>query len=199
MKEEEFFSVVFTAAGLTNLLQKQPLSNRWIDLLDAALEPRKLPKGQILLNFGQTPEYIYFLKEGAIIGYHLDSEGKAHSLFLWDNSSIVTEICGYITQQPSDLRIDICNNSELLQLHRSAIDNVIKQYPEALQFLFAIQSNFLNYHRERDKDRQHLNAKQRIEKLFAGNKTLGLKFSKISISTLLGISDSHYSDLTNNK
>ncbi|MET1056470.1 MAG: Crp/Fnr family transcriptional regulator [Pedobacter sp.] len=195
MIQEEFLNYVFNSAGLAKLKLEKPSSLQWLDLLTQAIEEKKFPKGHSLLNIGQTPELIYFLRKGAISGYYLDADGKRVTLYLWCENAIVTDIAGYINQTPSDLRIYTCDTSEVAAIHRSAINRIIDQYPEALLFIMAIQGHFLTYHRERDMDSQTFSAEERYRELMATDKKLALKFSKKFIASLLGVSPSHFYEL----
>jgi len=199
MIQEEFFNYVFTSGGLAKLKLEKPSSLQWLNQLSQALEEKKFPRGHNLLNIGQTPEHIYFLKTGAMSGYYLDADGKPTTLYLWCENSIVTDIAGYMNETPSDLRIDVCNISEVIAIHRSAINSIIDQYPDAFLFLIQIQGHFLKYHRERDMDSQTLTAKDRYSKLHSTSRKLGTKFTKKSIASLLGISPSHLYELMNEK
>lgn len=199
MIEEDFFSFIFTSGVLANLMHEQPSCRNWIDLISRELKDMKFPKGHILLNIGQTPEYIYFLQQGAASAYYLDRNGDPLTLYLWNAHSLVTDMAAYIDKRPSHLRIDICVDAQLLAIHRSALEKIFREQPAALQFQVALINHFFRYHLERDIDSQSLFAEERLSKLMVAHRKLGTQFSIKSIGSLLGISSSHMYDLMKKK
>jgi len=199
MIKEDFFSFIFTSGVMADLMHEQPSCRTWIDLISKELQEMKFPKGHILLNIGQTPEYIFFLYQGAASAYYLDRNGDPLTLYLWNAYSLVTDMAAYLDKRPSHLRIDICVDSKLLAIHRSALEKIFREQPAALHFHVALVKHFFHYHLERDIDSQSLFAEERLSKLLLTHRMLGTQFSTKSIGSLLGISPSHMYELIKKK
>lgn len=191
MIHEEFFNFVFTANKLELLLQERPASIEWINQLGSIMEEKTYPKDHTILNIDQTSEYIYFLKSGAIRAYYLDKNNEQCSSYLWNDRSIVADMASYMQQRPSNLNIRLRVKSDLIAIHRPALNKVLSQYPEANQFLTAVLNQFFLFHLERDMDIQTLTAAERCLKLLHANKKLLLHFSNREIASFLAVSHTH--------
>ena len=198
MIHEEFFSFVFNAASLSLLLE-QPNSIIWINLIDDALKEKSFPQGHMILNIGQTAEYIFYLREGAIKAYYLDRDNQQQTMYLWNRNSIVTDIDSYIKQQPSDLGIRVQTDAQLMTLHRTELNRIIKEYPEAYQFINAILYHFFVYHRQQGINNQIFSAEERMDKLLTTNRSLELHFSGREIASHLHISHTYLYGLKKKK
>jgi CRP-like cAMP-binding protein len=195
MVHEELFSFLFKAGTPAGEIYQQQSSCEWIKLIDQAFRVIKYSRGHIILHIGQTPEHIYFMQQGAVSGHYYDPDGRQYALYLWSGLSVITDIAAYMDKRPSELQIEICDKTEIIAIHRSALDKIIKQHPEAYLFLNVILDHFLNYHRERDMDSQSLYATVRLQKLLEADSKLSLKFSSKSIGSLIGISAARIYDL----
>lgn len=109
---------------------------------------------------------------------------------------MVTDITNFFDKVPSDLCIEISEDTQMLRLHRSALDQIIKEYPEATLFLTAILYHYCKHHRSRDMDQQSLTANEKLGKIFTLRKKLYLKFSRKWIASYLGMSRQWLYDIT---
>ncbi|SEA65250.1 Crp/Fnr family transcriptional regulator [Pedobacter hartonius] len=195
MVHHELFDFVFSSAALTELLNDHASSSEWIKNVDEILQDTKYTKGQLLLTKGQTPDKIFFLLRGAVRAYYFDDEDKQCTFYLWDEFSIVTDIVNYIEKIPSDLYIEVCEDSSMLTIPKSSLDKIISRYPESLLFLNSILLHYTRHHRERDIETQTMTANQRLNKFVKIKNKIEQKFNRESIATYLGMSRSYLNDL----
>lgn len=199
MIHEEFFNFIFTHEGLSQLLEVNPSSKEWINLIDNILQKISYARGNIILPIGQIPEHIFFLLKGAVRAYYLDDDNQAHTLYLWSGHAIITDISHYLKKKPSDLHIEVHSDSELIVISRFELDRIISQYPEAQKVLTAIVLILMEHHRQRDKDSQTLSAKERLEKYAGLGTTLQQTFARYFVASFFGMSRAYSYEVMSKK
>ena len=195
MVHHELFDCIFSSGALTELLNDQSSSSEWIKNVDEVLQANKYKKGQLLLSLGQTPDQIYFLLKGSVRAYYYDEEGKQCTFYLWDEYSIVTDIVNYVEKVPSDLYIEVCEESSMLAIPRPSLDKIINKFPESVLFMNGILLHYTRHHRERDKESQSMTANERLTKLVKIKKKIASKFKSEIIASYLGMSRGYLYDI----
>jgi CRP-like cAMP-binding protein len=197
MIQEDFLRVLFKSIALAISPEEQQCSIEWINHIATAVQEVTYTKGSVILAPGETPDAICFLKKGAIRASYRDIKGRENTLYLWEDHSLATDITNYVSKKPSDLRIEVCTDVDLIVLKRFDLDSIIDQYPEALQFLNALLFHALHHHRERDMDGQALTAEEQIHKFFSSRTYPELSYSRRWIASYLGMTPSRYYELRN--
>lgn len=192
MASHKLFEVLFPGDELTKYLTRQPSHLQWMDLLESKLKPIVTRRGQMLSVVGKVPDTIYFLTKGAIKGYR-DQPGKQQVIYLWDELSVVVDIINYIQETPSDLYIEVTQDTSLVMLEREAITSVISEFPESIIFLNSILFQDTRYHKERYIDFLTLNGFEKFQKLLSTRKMIDMIFSKNDLASFLGLSRSSFS------
>jgi len=187
MLNKDFFNLIFKS-GIPNSENNAATQvPEWIKLIDHRFQKMSYTKGNVIQTINQIPDSIYYLRKGLVRAYYLNSHDKQITFDLWEDNTIVTDITNYMYRRPSDLRIEVCNNAELIAIHRLELEQIINQYPEAYQLLNAITLYALAHHRDRDKNR-YLTASQKLDKFRLEHKNLEHTVSRDWIATFLGIS-----------
>lgn len=107
-----------------------PLSEALINYLLSVVEAFDLRKNDYLLKYGQTCNYMYYLQQGLLRGYHLDEEWKETSSWFMREGNFVTAVKSYFTGQPTLEPIHAVEDCQLLGIHRDHLDHAYLNFME---------------------------------------------------------------------
>ncbi len=72
-------------------------------------------KGSRLLNYKQTPRFLWFMVKGLVREIHVDEESlQAHTSWFWSEGSLVCADPGFFSQDPSEKTIEVLEDCQLI-------------------------------------------------------------------------------------
>lgn len=116
-----------------SLCKKGNYSKEELTLLESTLELRVLEKDEIILNTNEVCSWVYFLTEGAIYQYKLDSEFDKKVIDLNVPNDWVINHKSFTSRQPSQHIIQAFEKSTVYMLSIEAIHRLIAQSQSFLQ------------------------------------------------------------------
>lgn len=128
--------------ALSRVVQADPrLAEAW-----RAMPPRRLPRGQVLLRLGETPQHLWWIRQGLVRLYFLTPEGTErnrsfHAEGAWIGSGTPP------IPTPSPYAIEALEDTELRVLSYATLSELVRDHPgvravfdEALGWLFLRQA-----------------------------------------------------------
>lgn len=106
-----------------------PLSPAIQKYLKNHLQPVFVKKGKLLLKAGDTCEYVYFIKKGAIRGF-IKEDNKDITTWITAEFELVTSIYALDKKQGATENIQAIENCELLAFNYCDIENLYELFPE---------------------------------------------------------------------
>jgi CRP-like cAMP-binding protein len=141
-----------------------PLSDSFKVDLAKEMVRLSLPKDYFLLEAPKVSEHAYFIEEGFALSYTFE-RGKKQIERFFSSGQIVISPRSFFERVPSEEFIQLMEQSDVLHIHRAAVYQLLKVHPEADAIYRIVMNQYLEQFRERMHDMQHLNARQRFEKL----------------------------------
>ena len=117
-----------------------PLTEEEEAFIASFLTLKKLRKRQYFLQEGDICKAVAFVETGAMRSYRLNDDGTEHIVAFAMNGHFMTDLYSFQTQEPSAYNIDAVEDSELVLITRAASDDLVKQSPKYLEFIFQIVS-----------------------------------------------------------
>jgi CRP-like cAMP-binding protein len=169
------------------------------NLFASTLNQKTFKKGSVLLEEGQSAEYLFFVNSGLLRAYCLSPKGKESTImFAWKDWWITDMYC-FLNQKPSMVYIEVMKDAELLLLSHKNLQYLFENFPEFNQFFRILMQNA--YCREQLRMIQNLTlpAKERYE-LFISKypkvlETVPLKY----IASYVGMTPEFLSSLRSKK
>jgi CRP-like cAMP-binding protein len=96
-----------------------PLKESEVELIKAALVPRKIRKRQYFLQAGEVCKYAAFIVKGAMRQYSVDDKGKEHLMRFFLETWWAGDRESYITLVPSLYNIDAWEETDVLSITNS--------------------------------------------------------------------------------
>lgn len=151
---------------------------KWIELTDAEeshfislLKPITVQRKEWLLKAGEVCKYSYFVTEGCLRGYTIDTNGMEHVLSFAPRNWWIADMYSLISQKPGTIFIQALEQSDLLALPKSAQEQLYKDIPAFERFFRIITENSLVSFQQRLLDNLSLSAEERYQnfcKKYAG-------------------------------
>jgi CRP-like cAMP-binding protein len=188
MVNHGLYDVLFNAKDLPDELKDDKSREELMRFVDLHLTTSYHKKNQLLLTPGHISDQIYFLESGAARGYFHDENGKEHTLYFWDEKSIVIDSLSFFGNQPSDLYIEVMQDSVLLCLSRKKLNDILIPFPYLNMVIDLILLNDFKQCRKRIIDFISLNPVARYVKLVKSIPRVDLKFHQQEIASYLGTS-----------
>ena len=125
---------------------------KWVDITEdeatiirSAFEPVFIKKKKDLLTPGETCKYIYFITEGCLRSYFVDSKGVDHIYQIRLDNNWISDLESFFSQRPSKYYIEALEDSQMLRLSFDELEKLYDEVP-ALERYFRIlfQKAYIN-------------------------------------------------------
>ncbi len=100
------------------------LSDAELTSLTYGLEKRLVKKGDYLLKVGQVCEYNFYVEQGLLRSYTIDTHGKEHLIQFAPEGWIISDRSSSFFQEQSQLYIDAIEDSEVILLQDSFFEQI---------------------------------------------------------------------------
>ena len=188
MVNHGLYDVLFDVKNLPDELKDGQKREELMRYVDLHLTKSSHKKNQLLLTPGHIADQVYFLERGAARGYFHDEDGKEHTLYFWDEKSLVIDSVSFFSDQPSELYIEVMQDSVLLSLSRKRLNEIIAVFPCLHIMIDLILLNDFKQCRKRIMDFISLNPGGRYVQLVKSIPRVDLKFHQQEIASYLGTS-----------
>ncbi len=125
-------------AGLSRHIQ---LTDEEKELLWQAVTVRKYRKRQYVLQAGDVCRHENFVVSGCLRAYYIDDAGTEHIIMFAVEDWWTSDLLSFLTQTPSKLNIDALEDSEVLQIERSALEALYLKIPKLERFFRIMMQN----------------------------------------------------------
>lgn len=188
MVNHGLYDVLFNVKNLPDELRDVKNRQKLMQFVDSQLTTSSHKKNQLLLTPGHVADQIYFIECGAARGYFHDEDGKEHTLYFWDEKCIVIDSVSFLSDQPSDLYIEVMQDSVLLSLSKKRLHEILRVFPYLHMVIDLILLNDFKQCRKRIMDFISLNPVGRYVQLVKSIPRVDLKFHQQEIASYLGTS-----------
>jgi cAMP-binding proteins - catabolite gene activator and regulatory subunit of cAMP-dependent protein kinases len=153
--------------------------------LETCSHLRQLQKDEILLDFHSVCRHYYFVNKGALRIFFLEDGQEYTSWFAFENY-FFTELESYTNSSFSNYCIVATEETEILEIGKTDMDNLLKKYDWWKDFLLFNQQQTIVKLTEAIKSFQTQSAKERYEDLFNYPDFIQRTKQK-DLSTMIGI------------
>lgn len=159
------------------------------------LRTRHLRKKQYLLQQDDICLYESFVTQGCLRCYEVDANGREHIVQFAFENWWVGDLYSFLTQTPARYSIDALEDTQVLQIDRSTLDELYERIPPLERyFRIMIQHAFIASQR-RVLTAITLSAQQQYDQLVARYPQLEQRVAQQHIASYLGITPESLSRL----
>jgi CRP-like cAMP-binding protein len=119
------------------------ISEEEFDYFKTLFLPKKLRRRQYFLQEGDICKYQAFVEKGILRSYTIDEKGNEHILQFGSEGWWMTDLSGYLTNEPSSLNIDAVEDVELLLISKHSWELSMQKIPLLEHYFRIIIQNHL--------------------------------------------------------
>ena len=164
-----------------------PLTDGDIELIQSKFTPKKLRKGQYLLQAGEVCTATSFIVNGAMRQYSIDDRDVEHIIQLSIENWWAFDRESFLTLNPSRYYIDAWEDSTLLVLEKSNYYDHLIHVPAMVEMLASTKDNHANATQQRLHSALNDTAEQKYLNLKNAHPEFLQRFPMYLIASYLGI------------
>ncbi|OKS86103.1 Crp/Fnr family transcriptional regulator [Mucilaginibacter polytrichastri] len=123
------------------LLDKIPIAENELQLINRLCSVRKLRRNQYLLQEGDTCNFVAFVVSGCLRTYKTDFKGNEHIVYFAAENWWAGDRESYVKKMPSAFNIDAVEETELVYFTRENFEKVSESVPEFNKMMYLLLQN----------------------------------------------------------
>jgi CRP-like cAMP-binding protein len=148
---------------LTNIAKYVALSSTEEEHILSLLKNKKVRRKQFLFQEGDTHKHSIFVIAGVLRSYSIDKNGFEHILQFAPPGWWIGDMNSFTKQLPGTLYIDAVDDSEIVMLLRSDLEQLYTSIPKLERFFRIIAENALATYQHRLIDNLSLSTMERYD------------------------------------
>jgi CRP-like cAMP-binding protein len=126
-----------------------PLKYNINDELISVSKRIKLKARTVILNAGESQEFLYFLIDGVVRAYDIDEIGEYTSWF-FSSGELAFSSDSYLTNRSSTENLETISDAVLVKINRHDVTDLAIRSPEFRHAIFTLLETHLSQRRQRD-------------------------------------------------
>jgi CRP-like cAMP-binding protein len=173
---------------LKTYLQKSiVITDEQFELISKDLKIKTFDKNELILSKGETSTKTYFVTEGLLRSYSIDSKGKAHIIQFAPESWWLSERNGILFNEASDFFIDAIESTTVILIPKDYFHNVSIHVDGMYDMNFAMLNNAIRFMQKRINMLLSATAEERYLDFIKLYPNLTLRVPQWMIASYLGI------------
>lgn len=103
--------------------------------------PKKIRKRQYVLNAGDVCQYITFVEKGMLRSFTVDDDGNEHVVQFAIEGWWISDVGSFISGNNALYNIEALEDSEVLNLTKQAMDDMMDQLPQLERYFRLLMQN----------------------------------------------------------
>jgi len=91
---------------------------------------KALPKGEVLIRQGQVVKKTFFVMEGCLRSYCIDTNGKEHTLLFAIKNWWISDYIAIHTDELATLTVECLSESKVIEFNAKELDGIHARFPE---------------------------------------------------------------------
>lgn len=111
----------------------------------SAFEPVTIKKRKDLLVSGQTCNYLYFITQGCLRSFYINSKGIEHIYQIRMDNSWISDLESFFSQSPAKYNIEAIEDSNMLRISHEQFEQLLIKIPRLERyFRILFQKAYIN-------------------------------------------------------
>ncbi len=172
---------------IENISKRVSLTAEEFERIKPFFIPKKIRKRQFLLNAGDACQYSNFVEKGLLRAYSIDDSGHEHVVQFAPEDWWVTDMCSFLSGDPAIYNIEAIEDSELLQLTKKTMDEMLEQQPKMERYFRLLAQNSLIVMQRRIVGTLSLSAEEKYKRMMQLYPNILQRAPQQHIASFLGI------------
>jgi CRP-like cAMP-binding protein len=184
---------------LQHIRQRADLTPQNEALVLSNFKKREIKKHEYLLRAGEICKYETFIVKGCLKAYTLDEHGTEHIAYFGVETWYVGDLYSFLTASPAKLYISALEDTEVLQIGKHTLDNLLIEVPAMERYFRLLFQNAFVASQERIMEGISFTAGQRYENFLQRYPSLDQRIPQYLIASYLGITPQFLSKIRRKK
>jgi len=158
---------------------------------------KKYRKHQYILQEGDVCRHESFILSGCTRTYRLDEKGQEHVLQFGPQNWWVGDLRSFLSDQPSQQNIDCLEDTELLQISKTGLEELYRQVPKTERYFRILMQNAYLSAMNRISSNLSKTALQRYQEFMILYPDIEQRIANHQVASFLGITPQSLSRLRN--
>ncbi|HVS97277.1 MAG TPA: Crp/Fnr family transcriptional regulator [Puia sp.] len=172
---------------LKNIAKHISLDREETDYFLSLVTEVELPKKTLLLREGQVCNQLSYVSSGALRAYYVDRSGKESTVLFAVADWWITDMYCYLNHRPAMLNIESIGQSCILQIGKTAHDELYKRVPKFERFFRILMQNAYTREQLRNIENLSLSAKEKYDSFLRKYPHVAQAVTLKQIASYLGI------------
>lgn len=172
---------------LQNIHRHIQLDQNEIGFFLSLLQPKELKRKEFLLKQGEVCKTENFIVKGCLRTYTIDDNGFEHILLFGIEDWWVGDLYSFLTQTPSNHYIDALEDTSILQITKSDLDQLYLRIPKFERYFRLLLQNAFIAQQQRINQNLSFSATERYLDFMNKHPKLEQRLSQKQVSAYLGI------------
>jgi CRP-like cAMP-binding protein len=164
-----------------------------LQLFNASLHEIAVTKGQFLLKPGTYVKHEYFVIEGCLKAYYIDSKGNKHIIQFAIENWWIGDFDAFNNQVPSRLYIEAIEDAQLVSINYKDLQNIYKEAPIFERYFRLLTTQAFISQRKRILSTLEKNTQERYLEFCASYPNIKDRVPNYNIANYLGVSPENLS------
>ena len=170
-----------------SILNKVNFSVEELEQLKSFFIPKKIRKRQYILNAGDSCQYITFVEKGLLRSFTADDDGQEYVVQFAIEGWWITDMGSFVSGEAALYNIEALEDSEVLNLARPAMDEMINLHPGMERYFRLLMQNNIVALQRRAVAYMSLSAEEKYLKLMEVYPGIMNRAPQQQIASYLGI------------
>jgi hypothetical protein len=195
MKKENFLDYLFDINPSPEELKDGTIRKQIGDFFNARTSTVTRNHGIYVHTSGAICDKIFFVEKGVLRGFRFDQKKREHTVFLWNEKAMATDVSSFLLRRSSDIYIQVLADAVITAITYNEVVDLIHKFPFMEPFLGTLMDSEHLYSHKRF-NANGLTVKENFNELRSSFPHIELAVSKGHIASYLGISRRHFQRLT---
>ncbi|MBI3523401.1 MAG: Crp/Fnr family transcriptional regulator [Betaproteobacteria bacterium] len=183
-----------TASNLRRTLDRvNPLTHEALAAIEALVSRRLVNAGQHLLQAGEPAVNIFFVEQGLLREYYLDSAGRESTRRVCKEGEFSGSLADLLAGGAAVVSIEVLEAGEVLAIDWASVDALAEQHPSLMKFLRRSAEALYLRKTRREFEMLTLSAAQRYRKFAQEAPGVDARLPRHIVASYLGITPVHLS------
>ncbi|MEX6689671.1 Crp/Fnr family transcriptional regulator [Danxiaibacter flavus] len=182
---------------LANIAKYITLTQEETDYLISLLHTKKIKRKRYLQQEGDTTRHTSFVISGILRMYSVDKNGFEHIIQFATPGWWIGDFQSFLQQKPGNLFIDAIDDSEIIQLSKTDLDNLFIKVPKFERFFRILAENAVAAYQQRFVNSLSLSARERYQNFAELYPSLVQCLSQKFIASYIGVTPEFLSKMLN--
>ncbi len=120
---------------IKEIFKDMAFSDQEIKIIESVFYKVKFLKGEIILKANEEVKYQYYISEGCLRSYHVDNQGKEHTVQFGIKDWWISDYIGYFSQSKSVLNIECIEHAVLYKISRNDMEEIYTKIPKTESYI----------------------------------------------------------------